>query len=70
MVEHDLKERRYIAQMLCSEPSDLSEEASLDRRICTIEAMVAFCRVQKAPRQKRLKPCRDWGILKETVEKV
>jgi Protein of unknown function (DUF3435) len=70
IVEHDLEERRYIAQMLFNEPSDLIEEASLDRRICTIEAMVAFCRVREAPRQKRSKPCRDWGILEETVEKV
>jgi Protein of unknown function (DUF3435) len=69
MVEHDLEERRRIAQMLCTEPSDLTEEASLERRICTIEAMVAFCHVREAPCQKRSKPCRDWGLLK-TVEKV
>ena len=68
VVEHDLDERRYIAQMLCSEPSGLTEEASLDRRIRTIEAMVAFCRVREVPRQKRSTPCRDWGILEKEAE--
>jgi hypothetical protein len=56
--------------MLCTEPSDLAEEeASLERRIYTIEAMVAFCRVREVPCQKRSKPCRDWGLL-ETVERA
>ena len=48
MIEHDLKEQRRIAQTLCIKPSDLIEEASLKRRICTIEAMVAFCGVREA----------------------
>jgi Protein of unknown function (DUF3435) len=69
IMEHDLEERRRIAQMLCTEPSNLAEEASLERRICTIETMVAFCRVREAPFQKRSKPCRDWGLL-ETVERA
>jgi hypothetical protein len=45
MMEYNLKEQRYVAQMLCNKTSSLTEEASLDRRICTIKAMVAFCRV-------------------------
>jgi hypothetical protein len=45
--------------MLYTEPSDLTEEASLERRIYTIEAMVAFYHIREAPYQKRLKPCRD-----------
>jgi hypothetical protein len=59
MVEYDLEERRRITQMLCTEPSNLVEEASLERRICTIETMVAFYRVREALFQKRSKPCRD-----------
>jgi hypothetical protein len=54
--------------MLCSEPSSLTKEASLDRRIRIIEAMVAFCRVREVPRQKRSTPCRDWGILEKKTE--
>jgi hypothetical protein len=70
MVEHNLEERRLIAQMLYKEPSSLTEEVSLDRRICTIEAMVAFCRVRETPRQKRSKPRCNWGILDEDVMKT
>jgi hypothetical protein len=55
--------------MLCTKPSNLKKEASLKCYICTIKAMVTFCRVKKAPCQKRLKPYRDWGLL-ETVEKM
>jgi len=43
VVEHDLDERRYTAQILCSEPSSLMKEASLDRHIRIIKAIVAFC---------------------------
>ena len=59
MIKHDLKERRYIVRMLYSELSDFTKKVSLDRRIYTIEVIVAFCRVRKALRQKRLKLYRD-----------
>jgi Protein of unknown function (DUF3435) len=59
MVQHDLEERRYIGQILYTEPPNLTKEASLERRICMIDVMVAFCRVREALYQKRSKPSRD-----------
>jgi Protein of unknown function (DUF3435) len=63
MVEHELTERKHISELMCNEPSHLNEEASLQRRIGTIEALVVYCRVREAPRQRRPTPCRDWGIV-------
>jgi hypothetical protein len=62
MVEHVLTERKHISKLMCNEPSHLNEEASLQRRIGTIEALVTYCRVREAPRQRPI-PCRDWGIV-------
>ena len=70
VVVHDSEERRLIAAMLCEQTSGLTEETRLDRRIQTIKAMVKFCRVRHAPRQKRSIPSRDWGVAEkdETVD--
>ncbi len=62
MVEHELTERRHISELMCNEPSHLNEEVRLQQRISTIEAMIAYCRVREASRQRSM-PCRDWGIV-------
>jgi hypothetical protein len=64
-VVHDSEERRLIAAMLCDQTPGLTEEARLDRRIRTIKAMVTFCRVRQAPRQKRSSSSRGWGVVKK-----
>jgi Protein of unknown function (DUF3435) len=65
VVVHDSEERRLIAEILCDQTPSLTEEARLDRRIQTIKAMVKFCRIRQAPRQKRSMPSRDWGVVEK-----
>jgi hypothetical protein len=48
MVEHNLEEQRCITQMLCTKPFNLIEEASLERYIYIIEAIVAFYYIREA----------------------
>jgi hypothetical protein len=50
MVERELTERKHISELMCNEPSHLNEEASLQQRINTIEALVAYCCVREASR--------------------
>lgn len=59
MVERGLKSEDVFAQMLCSEPSDLAEEASLERGICTIEGMVVFAEYGKRRVRRDQDPCPD-----------
>jgi hypothetical protein len=58
-VVHNSEERRLIAAMLYDQTPSLTEEARLNRRILTIKAMVEFCRVRQAPRQKKSMPSGD-----------
>jgi hypothetical protein len=71
VVVHDSEERRLITIILRDQTPGLTEEARLDHRIQTIKAMVKFCRVRQAPRQKRSIPSRDWGVVEkdETEDK-
>jgi hypothetical protein len=66
-VVQDSEERRLIATMLCDQTPGLTE----DRRILTIKAVIEFCRVRQAPRQKISMPSGDWGVVKneETKDK-
>lgn len=68
-VVHNSEERRYIAEFLCDQSSGLTEEASLDRRIRMIKAMVTFCQVRETSSQKRSISSPDWGIIKEETDK-
>jgi hypothetical protein len=60
-VEHRLEERRRVAELLCEQPP--GEEGSLERRVRTIEALVALCRVQETPAQQKRVYDRTWGII-------
>lgn len=62
-VEHRLEERRHVAELICKETSDLSNQAKMDHRIRTINALVALCR--KRETQRRRNPDRTWGIQHE-----
>ena len=63
MVEHEMAERKQMADLFCYQTTGLTDEAKLDHRICTIQALVDFCKVQEAPRRRRLPPNRDWGLV-------
>jgi hypothetical protein len=55
--------------MLCDRTTVLTDEAKLGYRICTIRALVEFCKVEEIPRRKRMPPSRDWGLVNpETSE--
>jgi hypothetical protein len=43
----------------------LTDEATLDRRICAIRALVDFCKVQGARQRRRSPPSRDWGLTRD-----
>jgi hypothetical protein len=53
MVEHEMAERKHLAEMLCDRTTGLTDEATLDRRICTIQALVDFCKMQGARQRRR-----------------
>ena len=59
-VEHHLKERRLVAGLLCNSTFNLSDQAKLDHRIKTANAIIALCQRREAPR--RQKRDRTWGI--------
>jgi hypothetical protein len=65
MVEHEMAERKHLAEMLCDRTIGLTDEATLDRRICTIQALVNFCKVQGARQRRRSPPSRDWGLTRD-----
>jgi hypothetical protein len=65
MVKHEMAERKHLAEMLCDRTTGLTDEAALDRRICTIQALVAFCKVQGARQRRRSPPSRDWGLTRD-----
>lgn len=66
-VEHCLEERRQLAELICKELSDLSDQAKFDHRIRTVDMLVALCQKREPPR--RQKPDHTWGILHEEVSK-
>jgi hypothetical protein len=68
VVVHDTEKRRLIAAMLCDQTPDLTDEARLDRRIQTIKAMVKFCRIRQAPRQKKINARPELGCVGEGRE--
>ena len=58
-------ERKRVARLLCQEPT---HQANLEDRIATITALVALCRVQEAPCQRKRAHDRTWGIkVKDTT---
>jgi hypothetical protein len=64
-VEHCLTERNRVAGLLCQQPT---HQASLEDRIKTITALVALCRVQEAPCERKRTHDRTWGIkIKDTT---
>jgi hypothetical protein len=55
-VEYHLKERRLVSDLLCSNTFNLSDEAKLDHRIKTANAIIALCQRREAPRRQKHVP--------------
>jgi hypothetical protein len=65
-VEHSLAERQIVADLMCKSTFGLSDEAKMEHRLQTLNALVALCRKREVPR--RLKPDRTWGL--SAVEQI
>ena len=63
MVEHEMAERKRIADLFCYRTTSRTDEEKLDHRIRTIQTLVDFCKVQEVPRRRRSPPSRDWGLV-------
>jgi hypothetical protein len=48
-----LNERRLVSDLLCSSAFNLSDEAKLDHRIKTANAIIALCQRREAPRRQK-----------------
>jgi len=59
-VVHRLEERRLVADLICRSTFGLNDQAKLNHRIQTANAILALCQRREAPR--RQKPDRTWGI--------
>jgi len=62
MVEHEMTERKQIADLVCYRTTGLTDEEKLDHRIRTIRALVDFCKIQEAPRRRLPPSRRDKGL--------
>jgi hypothetical protein len=70
-IKHIMPERRRVAELICGQPADSTEEVALEHRILTIEALVAFCKVQEMQPQQKRGYDRAWGIVdKDTTTLV
>lgn len=69
MVEHEIAERKHIADMRCKRSTDLVDSERLDRRIRAIRALVSFCKVQE-PVAREDHPKGTVGGISKTVNHV
>jgi hypothetical protein len=60
-VEHNLEERRIVADLICKDTYNMSGQDKLSHRIRTVNALVALCHRKDIPLRHR--PDRTWGIL-------
>lgn len=63
MAEHQLDERKRVAELMCKENPDPTKEAKCHRRILTINALLALCHKREPP--CRQKPDRTWATKAE-----
>ncbi|KAF2471333.1 uncharacterized protein BDR25DRAFT_223650 [Lindgomyces ingoldianus] len=63
-VEHQLEERRVVAQLICKDIQDLTDQCKFDHRIRTVNALIALCQKKEAPRRQN--PDRTWGVKQES----
>lgn len=67
-VKHKVPERTRVAELICARPVDSTEEAALEHRILTVEALVALCPVREMQSQQKRNYDRTWGISDEDTE--
>lgn len=67
-VKHQVPERKRVAELICGQPVESTEEAALEHRILTVEALVALCSVQEIQPQQKRNYDRTWGIEDEDAK--
>lgn len=55
-VEHQLDERRLVADLICQPANTITKKDALSHRISTVDALNALCRKREPPRPRKRQP--------------